>query len=310
MWTTAAAIVALGSLVPVGLAGLFDSPRPLIAFAYPKGLLGLDDGFSKRIDQVAFLPGFHACGTMTILALDADADKPSSAPSLDSTDFDLFPHTPHATNGSTSEPPVKKFVMDYLNEAPDSVLEGNALEGTVLSWARGWSKTCGRGAANKQVIVVRLSTRDVLDAGRDGRKEYVEALDARIVPYLEKLEPAPHNNLVIISPISSTTLRLLFDTATSPPGRGKDTTGGTPGWRIEFPDRSQRRARRSWLARIFARLIDGAILLAAVVGVFSAGRWALRKYRTGRDEGKIRLPFTTPPASANSEERELDLEAE
>lgn len=98
--------------------------------------LGLDDGFSEEIGTIMFLPGFHTCGTLSIVSLDP-------ALHLTQADLEALP----VYNGSLQE--------RWL-EAPTAVREGNSSEGTILAWATGWRNTCGRGAANKEVRVTKL----------------------------------------------------------------------------------------------------------------------------------------------------------
>ncbi|GAA5879828.1 hypothetical protein JCM16303_004197 [Sporobolomyces ruberrimus] len=292
--------LALLLALPSALAGLFDSPKPLLAFSHPRSFLGLKDEFTKRVDQVAFLPGFHPCGTLTIFALD-DTSSPSS---LDFTDFEIFPRTSNGTesseHGDGEAEQKKKTLMDYFDEAKDSVLEEAALEGTVLSWSKGWRTTCGKGAVNKQVKVVKVSSKDILGKPGQTREQYLEQLDGRITPHLEQLDPAPHNNLVILTPISSATQFLLFDVAT-PSRPNSPPTSDRPTWKIEYPVRRKR--EHSWLLVILAKMIDFAILAAACVGSVAAGKWVWNKYQ--EKKGSIRLPFTR-----EEDEAVLDLNAE
>jgi len=115
--------------------------------------------------MVAFIPGFHPCGTLNIFALDER--------SLEYSDFDLLPRS-NETIPKEEGQEVAKTLRDYYEEAKDSVMEEAALEGTVLSWARGWRNTCGKGAVNKQVKIVKISA-DGMKAGAS-RKDWVKAL--------------------------------------------------------------------------------------------------------------------------------------
>ena len=74
-----------------------------------------------------------------------------------------------------------------------------------------------------------------------------------------------------------------------------------PEWKFEYPLRRKR--ERGIVERILARLIDMAILAAAVVGIASLGKWAWSKYQDKK--GRIQLPFTR-----GEEEAVLDLDAE
>ncbi|GAA5970086.1 hypothetical protein JCM3765_006097 [Sporobolomyces pararoseus] len=295
--TTSTSSLGLLLALPVALAGLFDSPKPLLAFSHPESFRGLKEEFNKQIDTVAFLPGFHPCGTLTILALDDYSDSTSQhLHSLNFDDFEILPRSNRTTKEDEGEgegkPERRKFTMDYFEEARDSVLESHGLEGTVLAWSKGWRNTCGRGAINKQVKVIKVSTKDLLGKPGISRQNYLEQLDARVTPHLENLEPSPHNNLVIVTPVSTSTQLLLFDVATPskplPP----------PEWKIEYPARRTR--ERGFFERILARIIDFLILSAAGFGLFSLGKCGWNKYQ--EKKGKIRLPFTR--------DDDLDLEAE
>ncbi|GAA5895649.1 uncharacterized protein JCM6883_001575 [Sporobolomyces salmoneus] len=292
-FTASSISVLLG--LPLVFAGLFDSPQPLLAFSHPKSFLGLKDEFTKRVDTVAFLPGIiHPCGTLTIIALD-ESDSPSK-PTLEFTDFSLFPRSNETSTdeGEDQEEP-RKTLMDYYDEAADSVLEEKGLEGTVLAWAKGWRNTCGKGAINKQVKVVKVASKDLLGKPGMSRKEYLKQLDSRITLHFSNLEPPPHNNLIIVTPVSPSTQLLLFDVATPskplPPPQRK----------IEYPAR--RKHERSLFERILAKMIDFAILAAACIGLVSLGKWGWKRYEAKK--GSIRLPFTR-----NEEEGVLDLDAE
>lgn len=124
---------------------------PLLGWSAPADFLGLDDGFSKPIGYVAFLPGFHACGTLQILSVEG----------LEFADFDLMP------SGEGS-------VMARYEEGKTTVTEDDAVEGTVAAWAKGWKATCGKGEANKEVRVAKVLVDGVADGAE--RSEWAKAL--------------------------------------------------------------------------------------------------------------------------------------
>jgi hypothetical protein len=106
---------------------------------------------------------------LTIIALDEQR-------SLEIGDFDLLPRRSNdTTEDGEPEGEKRKTLMEYFDEAEDSVWEDQALEGTVLAWARGWRNTCGKGAVNKQVKVVKVSSKDLFKPGQS-RKDYLEEL--------------------------------------------------------------------------------------------------------------------------------------
>ncbi|GAA5830076.1 hypothetical protein JCM3766R1_006758 [Sporobolomyces carnicolor] len=294
MWRSSTSSLALLCTVPRVFAGLFDAPKPLIAFSHPKSFLGLENEFTQRVDTVAFLPGLHACGTLTIVALDDIGPESPAGPSLAFADFDAWPRSNETREAGDGAAP-RKTLMDLWDDAEDAVVESKALEGTVLAWSKGWRNTCGPGAVNKQVRVVAVGSKDLLGTNGMTREEYLRHLDARITLHLSRLEAPPHNNLVVVTPVSPATQRLMFD-VTSPA-----RPSHPPEWKVEYPVRRKR--ERGIVERILARLIDMAILAAAVIGIASLGKWAWSKYQDKK--GRIQLPFTR-----GEEEAVLDLDAE
>ena len=153
------ATAAVLSTLACALAAPFPSTRvPLLAFSSPSPFLGLDDdAFTRPVGTVAFIPGFHTCGTLVVLSVDHLA--------LD--DLALLPR-----NDSTAAPSL----WDRYTAAPSRTLVGDAVEGTVLAWARGWRSTCGKGADNKEVRVAHLTV-DGVDDEAD-RAAWAQALGA------------------------------------------------------------------------------------------------------------------------------------
>ncbi|GAA6058984.1 hypothetical protein JCM10212_001694 [Sporobolomyces blumeae] len=317
---TASSLSALAlAVLPVVRAGYWDTTAPLLAFSTPKSFLGLEGELSKPIGNIAFLPGLHPCGTLTCFVLD-EGD-------LEFSDFDLFHQRHNSTDAASdhdalSDGTTAKGLRDWFDAAADSTLERAAYEGTVVAWAKGWRATCGRGAVNKQVKVVKLKLEGV--DPNQGRQAFVDALDARITPYLDMLEPAPHNNLVMLTTMTSSTQRLLFDVATPPissrPGGNApsdDARGphGSPDSEVG-PGRRHSRGRRGWLYRLVGHLIDLAIASVVLVGFAYAARFAQKKWSERKEGGQIRLPFSSPsgtnPNSRDRQEQEafLDLDAE
>ncbi|BGP52239.1 hypothetical protein JCM10450v2_008210 [Rhodotorula kratochvilovae] len=222
--------------LPAVLAAPFPSARvPLLGYSAPKSFLGLDDGFSQSVGTVAFLPGFHACGTLLVLSVDGG---------LTFDDLALLPRG----NGS---------LWERYDAAPTNVLEDDAVEGTVLAWARGWARTCGKGSANKEVRVASLA---VDGADRADAAAWAQSLDDHVQPHLASLPPAPHNSVILLTSLSPSSLRAAFDIATPPPSPapGKGTHSGADAPVPGFPGR--RRRERSRFARIVGGMLDLALL--------------------------------------------------
>lgn len=175
--TRQAATLVLVPLLPL-LAAAAPFPLaqvPLLGWSSAAEFLGLDDGFSKPIGHVAFLPGFHACGTLQILSVEG----------LEFADFDLMP------SGEGS-------VMARHEEGKTMVKEDDAVEGTVAAWAKGWKATCGKGEANKEVRVAKVLVDGVADGAE--RTEWAKALG---------------ESRSLLSPVENTTdLGCLFQTHT------------------------------------------------------------------------------------------------
>jgi hypothetical protein len=280
-------LVALSilALLPVALADIWNTPRPLLGFSSPKAFLGLDDGFSQALGTVIFIPSFHACGTLLVV----------NAAGLEYSDFDQLPAGNHTLRG-------------VFDSAPTNVEEDNAKEGTVLAWTRGWRKSCGRGDANKEVRVV-----DVQLAAQDDRAAWAKALgtpahaipcpttrsrcfaDGEVAPHLAALPPAPHNSVVLLTSVSAATLSSLREIAASqPPSSPQRPSRPKP-----KPTPTDVPARRPRTHRKLAWLVIGVLALAfwgaVLAGAFVLGRWALRRYqarRLEREEGALRLPLT------------------
>ncbi|GAA5890038.1 hypothetical protein JCM5296_004751 [Sporobolomyces johnsonii] len=301
-------LLLAASSLPLALCGLYDTPAPLLGFASPKPFLGLDDGFSKAISTVAFIPGFHTCGTLLVLSVDG----------LQRGDFDLLPRGGGASGNQTAPDSEgeeagegdhreaqeqSSGLMDRYLSAPTTVIEDDALEGTVLAWAKGWRRTCGRGEANKEVRIAKV----VVDGAEPGREAWVRALDAHIVPYLEALPPAPHNSVVLLTTVSAATLRQLFDTASPPPSSPSPNPPSSPNPNFP-PDYPSKRRHHGRIYAIVHSMVSLAVWGAILVGLAYGGRWGWRKWEQRKkesEEGAVRLPLTR-----DEEEGELDLDAE
>jgi hypothetical protein len=110
---------------------------PLLAFSHPKPFLGLDDGFSDpRIGHVAFIPGFHACGTLSIYSVE---------PGVDEGDWGLLPRGGNGTNGVEGEAEKEKRdgeagekgLWERYEQSATKVIDTAAVEGVILAWAKG-----------------------------------------------------------------------------------------------------------------------------------------------------------------------------
>ncbi|GJN94749.1 hypothetical protein Rhopal_007841-T1 [Rhodotorula paludigena] len=290
-----AGMLLLAALSATALALPYPLARvPLLAYSTPRPFLGLDDGFSDpAIGTVAFIPAFHACGTLLILSVD----------DLAFDDFALLPRS-----GLEGGQANVTGAWDRYNAAPTNVMEPDAVEGHVLAWARGWRKTCGRGAENREVRVVKV---DVDGVSGEDRAEWAKSLDSHIQPFLAALPPAPHNSVIMLTSLSPSTLRTLFDLAspppTSPPLNNPPPTSGRdknlpPDWRS-----GRSRPRRSLVGALVHALVTLVVWAAFLTGAVYAGKWAWAKGKEWKErraaEGGVRLPLV-------GDEDELDLGAE
>ncbi|GAA5845810.1 hypothetical protein JCM9279_002383 [Rhodotorula babjevae] len=254
MLLTTAAL--LSTLASCALAAPCPSTRaPLLGFSSPSPFLGLDDdAFAQPIGTVAFLPGFHACGTLLVLSVDRLA--------LD--DLALLPRN------STAAP---DSLWERYAAAPSSTLVGDAVEGTVLAWARGWRTTCGKGPANKEVRVAHLTV-DGVDDDTD-RAAWARALDDHARPHLDSLPPAPHNSVVLVTSLSPSSLRTAFDLASPPPSSPSSPSSpsapGHPNWDTTRPRRE--RQQHGLVVRTLGHMVDLALAGAFLVACAYAARW-------------------------------------
>ncbi|BGP35898.1 hypothetical protein JCM10296v2_007750 [Rhodotorula toruloides] len=265
------------SLLPLlALAAPFPSALvPLLGWSSPSPFLGLDDGFSKPIGTIAFLSGFHACGTLQILSVEG----------LEFGDFDLMPRE----NGS---------VLERYEEGKTHVMEEDAVEGTVAAWARGWRKTCGKGEANKEVRVAKLLVDGVAEDAE--RSEWAKALDAHLLPYLASLPPPPHNSVTLLTSLSPSTLLSLFDLASPPPSSPSPHNPPT------IPAR--RTHDHGLVYRLLAAFFSLALKALLLIALFVLGKrlWVhYQSWKAAREDaegvGRVRL---------GDDELDLDLGSE
>lgn len=113
---------------------------PLLGFSYPKPFLGLDDGFSNpAIGYVSFIPGFHACGTLSIFSIE---------PGVEEGDWGLLPRNSSSDGGNATveaggdgsaatEEGGEMGLWERYDEAPTQLIDTAAVEGHILAWARG-----------------------------------------------------------------------------------------------------------------------------------------------------------------------------
>ncbi|BGP28087.1 hypothetical protein JCM10295v2_007074 [Rhodotorula toruloides] len=243
----------------VALAAPFPSARvPLLGWSSPSAFLGLDDGFSKPIGTIAFLPGFHACGTLQILSVEG----------LEFGDFAMLP----SGNGS---------VFERYEGGMTRVREEDAVEGTLAAWARGWRATCGRGEANKEVRVAKVPVDGV--AADAERSEWAKALDAHLLPYLDSLPPSPHNSVVLLSSLSPSTLLSLFDLASPPPSSPSSPLPALP-------------VRRKHAHRLLSSLFSLTLKALLLIALLTLARKFWVRYRawkaareSGESAGRLRL---------------------
>ncbi|GAA5897792.1 hypothetical protein JCM8208_000263 [Rhodotorula glutinis] len=290
--STAALLGTLAcTLSPLALAAPFPSARlPLLGFSSPSPFLGLDDqAFAQPIGTVAFLPGFHACGTLLVLSVDH----------LTLDDLALLPRSPD--DNSTAH----DSLWDRYTAAPSNTLVADAVEGTVLAWARGWRETCGKGAANKEVRVAHLTVDGVDD---NDRAAWARALDDHARPHLDSLPPAPHNSVVLVTSLSHASLRTAFDLASSPSSPSPPSRSpGHVGWDTSRPRRE--RPAHGLVVRTLGHMVDLALAGAFLVACAYAARWAWVRSEGWRERRKagahgdgVRLPLDREGA------RELELE--
>ncbi|KAJ8291259.1 hypothetical protein OF846_005303 [Rhodotorula toruloides] len=279
------ALAFLPLLPLVALAAPFPSALvPLLSWSSPSPFLGLDDGFSKPVGTIAFLPGLHACGTLQILSVEG----------LEFSDFELLPRG----NGS---------VMERYEEGKTSVREEDAVEGTVAAWARGWRQTCGKGEANKEVRVAKVLV-DGVDDGAE-RSEWAKALDAHLLPYLTSLPPSPHNSVTLLTSLSPSTLLSLFDLASPPPSSPTPTNPPT------IP--AHREHTHGLIYRLLASFFSLALKALLLIALFVLGKRLWARYQTWKaaregaeGAGRVRLGDDEVHVDLGSDEEEEEGEGD
>ncbi|GAA5970289.1 hypothetical protein JCM11641_001651 [Rhodosporidiobolus odoratus] len=258
---------------------------PLLAYSSPSPFLGLEDGFSTPIGTVAFIPGFHTCGTLNIFSVD---------PELEFEDFERLKER----TGEGKEDAEEGLWQRY-ESGQSGVIEDNAVEGTILAWAAGWRKTCGRGAENKEVRVTKVLV-DGADA-RSDREGWVASLDAHLKLLLDDLRPAPHNNVILVTSLSPSTLLRLFDLASPPPS---SPSPSNPNTGKPMPSR---RRRHGLIYRLISHFISLILWVGLAIALYLGGKKLWTRVQEKREllnggGGQVRLPTT------REEERELEFE--
>lgn len=168
-------------LLPILVASLVQlaAAEPLLAYSAPKAFLGLEqDTFKLNNGVIAFLPGFHACGTLQLISVDGlQHGDFAFLPSRNETAADLGDQT-----GSG--------LKEAYEGAETKDLEQNAREGEVVAWAKGWARSCGKGAAMKEVRAAKVE----VDWGED-RKESVRKLGECLAAQPIRLTDTPSDRL-------------------------------------------------------------------------------------------------------------------
>lgn len=108
------------------------------------GSNAVEGAFTGNVGHVIFMPGFHACGTLLVL----------SAEGLTFDDLALLPNDD------------EQSVAARFASAANSEQEQDAREDQIVTWAKGWRKTCGKGESNKEVRVAKVSV-DALKKSKD-----------------------------------------------------------------------------------------------------------------------------------------------
>lgn len=104
-----------------------------------------------------WLPSFHRCGILQLL----------HAEDLRMTDFALLPFR-NETAAALGEPTGSGLKEAFAAAAVgDKDLEEDAREEEVLVWAKGWARSCGKGAAMKEVRVAKVAVDWSHDSDRE-----------------------------------------------------------------------------------------------------------------------------------------------
>ncbi|GAA5872298.1 hypothetical protein JCM1840_004119 [Sporobolomyces johnsonii] len=107
-------------------------------------------------------------------------------------------------------------------------------------------------------------------------------IDAHVAPYLEALPPAPHNSVVLLTTVSASTLRQLFDTASPPPSSPNPTPPSSPNPDLP-PGYPGKRRDHGRIYAIVHGMVSLAVWGAFLVGL--AGSVSARKFsKTAADQ--------------------------
>lgn len=180
----------------------------------------------------------------------------------------------------------------------------------MLVWAKGWAKSCGKGASMKEVRVAKIAVdwnsdreESVRQMGKScsgltrGSALTAFSADAAIAPHLAALPAPPHPHLVILTSFSPSVLLTLFDVAASTAHPNSPPPPSSPSKDpLEFP-----RHRRHGLFALIVGTIKSVfwLLVFTALGLGAWKLWEARQRRKERARG-IRL----------GDDDELDLEAE
>lgn len=134
---------------------------------------------------------------------------------------------------------------------------------------------------------------------------FLRPADEHLKPLLAALPPAPHNNVVLITSLTPSTLMTLFDLASPPPSSPSKPSNPTD----PFPDRSTRRRTAHGLVyRLLALIFHTLFYSLLMIGAFVVAKQynlierAQTWWEERRAAGGIRLP------TSGLGERELEFE--
>lgn len=130
--------------------------------------------------------------------------------------------------------------------------------------------------------------------------------DEHLLPYISELPPAPHNSVVLITSLSESTLRSLFDLAApGSPSSPRPPVGSTPPDRGEIPGRGHPR-QPSLVWRTVAYMLNLAVWSAVFVGLGYGGRWIAKKWR----ERQAARGGAVALSGGEDDELRIDLDSE
>ncbi|GAA6035413.1 hypothetical protein JCM8097_000243 [Rhodosporidiobolus ruineniae] len=252
---------------------------PLLGFSTPKSFLGLEaDEMEKQVGTVHFLPGFHACGTLSIFSVE---------PALEAADWELLAGYGEATLAEEGD--GQEGLWARYSAAPTHFTTDKAVEGTIEAWATGWRNSCGKGAANKEVRVSKVLV-DGADAAWD-RQAWVEQLDEHLKPLLADLptDPAGHNNVILITSLSPSVLLRLFDLASPPPSTPSPPSTPNPNLPPSTRPRRPHGPMYRLVRLVFSTLFHALLLIAAFLAFKRVKAWYLTRREQIGGQGLLGL---------------------